>query len=247
MGEFDRDEVLDRMNKLKWLCSEDVAKLNNLVKIGENLTSLTDTKIKLDQLYELVIEQLQNCKPDLAQMIKDAGFRYPRIAWDWGYEEYTNIREQINLLMGAGYPAKDIYVFMLYNWDIPFEKMETKRRACWEWQVQIADCRYRPLNQLFDNYNPQKTGQTAEDYYLHEQAGWTDVLIKQFRRNVREQNICVRHSFPFYSRTFEHKKFNKEIIRKVKEQTSVECKTGLLASISADFWLPGETRYPTSS
>jgi hypothetical protein len=184
-------------------------------------------------------------KPHLAQMIRDAGFRYPRIAWDWRYEEYPSIREQINLLTGAGYPTKDIYVFMLYNWDIPFEEMETKRRTCWEWQVQIADCRYRPLNQLYDNYDPRKTGQTAEDYYIHEHGGWTDLLVKQFRKNIREQNICIRHGFPFYSRSFEHKKFGREIMRKVKEQTYVGAKTRFLKSIGADFWLPSEIRYPS--
>jgi len=41
---------------------------------------------------------------------------------------------------------------------------------------QIADCRYRPLNQLFDNYNPLIKGQTSKDYYIHEEAGWTDYL-----------------------------------------------------------------------
>lgn len=46
---------------------------------------------------------------------------------------------------------------------------------------------------------------------------------------------------------FEHKKFDKEIMRKVKEQTSVESKMSLLASIGADFWLPSEIRYPPHS
>lgn len=34
---------------------------------------------------------------------------------------------------------EDIFVFMIYNWDIPFEKMELKRVKCWEWKVQIID------------------------------------------------------------------------------------------------------------
>ena len=32
-------------------------------------------------------------KPHLAKMIKQAGFRYPRIAWDWGYKDHPKIND----------------------------------------------------------------------------------------------------------------------------------------------------------
>ena len=140
-------------------------------------------------------------KPYLAKMIKEAGFRYPRIAWDWEYKQHKQIKKQIDILVEAGYKSNEIFVFMLYNWGIPFEEMEKKRIKCLEWRVQIADCRYRPLDQLYDNYDPRIIGQTSKDYYIHEKAGWTDALVKQFRKNVRRQNICVRHGFPFYSKS----------------------------------------------
>jgi hypothetical protein len=184
-------------------------------------------------------------KPHLAKMIKKAGFRYPRIAWDWKYEGYPEIKKQLDILIDAGYKSKEIYVFMLYNWDIPFEEMEKKRIKCWEWKVQIADCRYRPLNQLYDYYNPRKVGQTSKDYYIHE--NWTDALVKQFRKNVREQNICVRHGFPFYSKSFEHKKYGREIIKKVRGLKTMEEKKKFLESIGADYWLPSEVRYPSNN
>ncbi|KPK91231.1 hypothetical protein AMJ80_07520 [bacterium SM23_31] len=57
----------------------------------------------------------------------------------------------------------------------------------------------RPSDQIFDNYNPCKIGQTNADYYIHEKSGWTDELIKMFRKNVRSQNICIRQELPFYS------------------------------------------------
>ena len=41
-----------------------------------------------------------------------------------------------------------------------------KRVKCFEWEVKIAYCRYRPLDQPFDNYKPQKQGQTGADYYM---------------------------------------------------------------------------------
>lgn len=183
-------------------------------------------------------------KPYLGKMLKKAGFRDPRIAWDWGYNQFREFEEQIDILVEGGYNSRDISIFMLYNWDIPFEKMEQKRIRCWEWQVQIADCRYRPLNQTFDEYNPMKKDQTNDDYYIHTETGWTDALVKQFRKNVRRQNICVRHRFPFYSKGFEHKLFDKDVIRKVKLLPTKEEKIKFLQQIEADFWFPAEISNP---
>jgi hypothetical protein len=182
-------------------------------------------------------------KPYLGEMLKKAGFRYPRIAWDWGYDQFKEINEQVNILNMGAYNSKDIYIFMLYNWDIPFEEMEKKRIKCWEWGVQIADCRYRPLDQTFDDYDPIKKGQTKKDYHIHIEAGWTDALVKQFRKNVRSQNICVRHRFPFYSNSFEHKRIEKEVMRTIKLARK-EDKIKYLQQIKADYWFPDEITYP---
>jgi len=132
---------------------------------------------------------------------------------------------------------------MLYNWDIPFEKMERKRIKCWEWGAQIADCRYRPLDQISDKYNPRKE-QTNKDYHIHTEAGWTDALVKQFRKNVRRQNICVRHNFPFYSKEFERKRVKDEIMRAAKRKETKEEKIKYLEEKGLSFWLPGEITYP---
>lgn len=176
--------------------------------------------------------------PHLAKMMKQAGFRYPRIAWDWKYDRYTDIKKQLDLLIEAGYHSKDIYIFVLYNWNISFEEMELKRKKCWEWKVQIADCRYRPLSQLYDNYKSNKVGQTLNDYHIHEDYGWTDGKVKLFRRNVRRQNICVRHNFPIYSKAFEHKMFGKEIILNVRRLNSLEDQIEYMKKNNADYWLP---------
>lgn len=178
-------------------------------------------------------------KPYLANMLKKAGFRYPRIAWDAGYKEYTKIEKQLNILKNAGYNSKDLYVFVLYNWDINFEEMQKKRIKCWQWGVQIADCRYRPLNQLYDEFNSRKVDQSSYNYYIHISKGWNDALIKQFRKNVRMQNICVRHRFPFYSKQFERKTFDKEIMKTVKELKTTEEKMRFLKDNEIDFWIPG--------
>lgn len=182
-------------------------------------------------------------KPYLAKMLKEAGFRYPRIAWDWKYKEYPFIEEQIYLLKKVGYNSKDIYIFVLYNWEIPFKEMEQKRLKCWEWQVQIADCRYRPLDQTFDNYNPHKNNQTNEDYHIHKKSDWTDILVKQFRKNVRRQNICVRHGFPFYSKNLEHKIIKDQIIKIIKSKKK-ENKIKYLEENKIDSWFPFKITYP---
>jgi len=181
-------------------------------------------------------------KPHLARMMKEAGLRYPRIAWDWGYDQNHYIERQIEVLVGAGYKSRDIFVFMLYNHQIPFEEMERKRIKCWEWQAQIADCRFRSLNQLVDQYNPQATGQTSEDYFISE--GWDDVLVKQFRRNVRRQNICVRMRYPIYSSAAERKRLGKEALKKLRELKTVEEKKAFLETSGADWWIPGRVSYP---
>ena len=184
-------------------------------------------------------------KPYLGEMLKRAGFRYPRIAWDWGYNQFKEIKEQVNILVAGGYNFKDIYIFVLYNWEIPFEEMERKRIKCLEWNVQIADCRYRPLDKISDKYNPRKE-QTDKDYHIHTEAGWTDALIKQFRKNVRRQNICVRHGFQYYSKDFERKRVEKEVMKRVKHMATKEEKIKYLQQIKVDYWFPDEITYPDS-
>ncbi len=138
--------------------------------------------------------------PEVAKLLKQARFLNTRIAWDHGYSQRRMIKKQIDMLVDAGYPAKDIYVFMIYNYEQDYYEMLKKLRQCKRWGVQITDCRYRPLNQTFDNYNPRER-QTNEDYYIHPK--WTDRQIKLFRRKVRQQNIMIRHGFSFYSKELE--------------------------------------------
>lgn len=168
----------------------------------------------------------------LANLLKKARFINPRIAWDHEFKQYRIIKRQLEILVKAGYRTSDIYVFMIYNWDIPFEKMEKKRLKCWEWGVQIADCRFRPLNQTFDHYDTKKE-QTYKNYYIYPK--WTDREIKQFRRNVRKHNICVRQKLIFYSRTLENKKVSKKEYRNIIKLSKKEIKKRL-----PDAWFPND-------
>ncbi len=173
---------------------------NNLLAnphIQEILGELKDTKYN-----DRVVYSESQCgidgrllTPELAKLLKKARFQNPRIAWDHDYKQRNIIKRQIDMLVSAGYPAKDIYVFMIYNFQQNYYEMLKKLKKCMQWGVQIADCRYRPLNQTFDNYNPRKK-QTNEDYFIYPK--WSDRQIKLFRKKVRQQNIMVRHGFKYY-------------------------------------------------
>jgi len=230
---------------------------NNLL-MNENIDDLLDELAKLKNEGRIKWCESQSGfdgrvlvnKPHLAEKIKKAGFRYPRIAWDWSFKEHEKIKKQIDLLVDAGYTSKQIFIFMIYNWDFTFKEMEKKRIKCFEWKVQISDCRYRPLNQRYDNYNPHKYkhGQTPEDYYIHDDAGWTDPRVRRFRKNVRMQNICVRHGFNFYSKDLERMRYSKEKIKKIMKKTeelkSKKEKKKFLKNEKVHFWFPDEITFP---
>ena len=152
--------------------------------------------------------RLLEAKPELAQLLKQARFKNIRIAWDGGIEDKDSIKRQLDLLIKAGYTAKDISVFMIYNFKPSYEGMLVKLASCRKWGVQITDCRYRPLNQEYDNYNPHlRNGQPDGSYYIHKQEGWTDAKIRLFRRKIREHNIWVRYAKDKgleYDRKMEH-------------------------------------------
>ncbi|MFW6046434.1 MAG: radical SAM protein [Candidatus Woesearchaeota archaeon] len=133
--------------------------------------------------------------PDLAKLIKSAGFRNVRIAWDNSLADKDSIKKQLDLLIETGYNPKDITVFMIYNFVLKYEDMLKKVDYCKKWGVQIADCRNRPLNLDYDNYNPRKiNGQPDGSFYVHEQSGWSDRKIRNFRKKCRQHNIEIRYA-----------------------------------------------------
>ena len=72
LGEFGKDEVLDRLNNLKRLRHEDEAKLTDLLKTRDNITNLTEAKIRLGPLYDRVLENLQDSTPEIIKLALDA-------------------------------------------------------------------------------------------------------------------------------------------------------------------------------
>jgi len=168
--------------------------------------------------------------PEIAILLNRARFMNPRIAWDGSFSHHEQIRKQIGMLENAGYKSKDVYVFMIFNWDIGYDEMERKRQKCWEFGVQISDCRNRPLSILSDDFDSKKS-QTTGEYYIH--PNWTDAEVKYFRQSIRRHNICVRHSFPFYSKKLEQMKVTREESRRFRTLDRGEAER-----ILKDTWYP---------
>ena len=201
----------DRTNKNK----EEV--INELLKVGKNKVIFYDNNILANPYIKDILIAFQNLKingkpvifesqsgfdgrllekdPELATLIKKARFKNIRIAWDNSLEDKGSIQKQIASLVDAGYPVKDISVFMIYNFEIPYEDMIKKIKYCGKWGVQITDCRYRPLDLDYDDYKPHmRYGQSKGSFYIHEKSGWTDKKIRDFRKSVRKHNIWIRYA-----------------------------------------------------
>jgi pyruvate-formate lyase-activating enzyme len=132
---------------------------------------------------------------ELVLLLKKARFQNVRIAWDNSVDDKDSIKKQINFLVKAGYPAKNISVFMIYNFNTAYEDMFKKLNFCKKLGVQITDCRYRPLELDYDNYNPHlRNGQPEGSFHIHKEAGWTDWKIRDFRKQVRQHNIWIRYA-----------------------------------------------------
>lgn len=191
--------------------------INELTAIGKNKVIFFDNNILANPNIKVILEEFMTLRfngrpvifesqsgfdgrllekdPELAILIKRARFQNVRIAWDNGLEDRCSIKNQIDILKKAGYVSKDISVFTIYNFSIPYENMIKKIANCKEWGVQIADCRYRPLDLDYDNYNPHmRHGQPDGSYYIHKEAGWDDAKIRDFRSRVRKHNIWVRYA-----------------------------------------------------
>ncbi|KZX12817.1 cobalamin-dependent protein [Methanobrevibacter curvatus] len=173
-------------------------------------------------------------KPFLGKLLKEAGFKNPKIAWDGPLSDKNEIKKQLDILVASGYKESEISVFVLYNFDINYEEMEKKRVEAWKFGVQISDCRYRPLDSILDNYNSHKRkSQSNKDYYIHPK--WSDEEIRLYRRNIRSHNICIRLGTKYYSRKSENKKIPLDIAKKYRSSDYESAKKYI-----KDAWNPAE-------
>ncbi|UCH52004.1 MAG: hypothetical protein JSV54_04510 [Chloroflexota bacterium] len=72
LGEFDKDEILDRLNNLKLLRSEAETRLKQLEDMKANITNLENAKIKLDEIYNAMLKNIEKCSDDMKKLALDA-------------------------------------------------------------------------------------------------------------------------------------------------------------------------------
>ena len=245
-----KEEILENQRRYKELKNKSLKKIifydNNLLA-NKNIENILEELIELKKEKKITYVESQSGfdgrifrnKPYLAKILKDAGFKNPKIAWDYGIKQAPKIKEQIDLLTNANFTAKEISIFMIYNYEPDYEEMEEKRVKCAEWGVQITDCRYRPLDATFDNYSSYKRNQTSKDYYIHEDNDWTDAKIRKFRRNIRRHNICMRHEVDYHSTILERKQIPQEKAKELRGKNFKEIKEKY-SKIIPDAWCPND-------
>ena len=228
---------------------EELIGKKNLVFYDNNLLANPHIEDLLEELIQLKNEkEITRCEsqsgfdgrllhenPRLAELLKKANFKDPKIAWDGPYKAFKRREKEISILEEAGYNRKEIAVFMLYNHDLSYEELEYKRALCFKWGVQVSDCRFRPLYRLTDGYNPHKKRQGPDEYYIHK--NWSDEEVRQFRRNVRRHNICIRHNMKYHSRQAEIKKISKEESMLIRDMDADEA---MATGIIDDAWDPSK-------
>ena len=190
--------------------------LNELIDLKENKKiSSCEARVGLD--YRII-----NKKPKLANLLKRAGFKNIKIAWDDGTEKFEQIKKCVSILSENGFRPMDIGIYMLSNYELPYEVLEWKRVKCYEMKATIVNCRFIPLTQLNDNYNPYKKEQYDNEYYIHK--NWTDFEVRLFARNCRKTNQAIRFQRKYYTKFFERNKLSKEEYDKFKNMDFEEAK-----------------------
>lgn len=111
---------------------------------------------------------------EMANALKMARFQKIRIAWDWWFRDQYKIKDGINHLFKAGYKPRDVMVYMICNWNIPYTENCRKLDLLKVWGVQACDCYYD--NQTAPNIEP---------------ICWKESEINDFRRKVRKHNQLV--------------------------------------------------------
>jgi len=110
---------------------------------------------------------------EICELLKEARFLKPRIAWDGKIENQHKIKDTIDCLKSAGYSAEDIRVFMIVNHEISYEECLRKLDLLKIWNVKVCDCCY---DGGYRNAVPET---------------WTSEQLKKFRAKSRKHNQIV--------------------------------------------------------
>lgn len=213
--------LLDEIEKQKLVFYDNNFLANPYIEniLGEMIQLRKDRKLKSVTCQSGVDLRILLRKPPLARMLYEAGFRDCYFAWD-SKEGFDQVKKVVDLLADAGFKRRACKCFMLYNHELGYDVLEEKRRKCFELGIQIMDCRYRPLTLLRDGYRSHKP--LDDNYYIH--PNWSNREVRQFRKNVRRHNICVRWRMTDYYDGLKQKIMSKEEYMKLstKEKEELE-------------------------
>lgn len=126
---------------------------------------------------------------ETAKALKTSRFQNIRLAWDYGISDQYKIIDALKLLNHAGYKNKTIMIFMICNWQIPFEICFRKLYLCAVWGVKVSDCYFD--GQVSPNIKP---------------LGWTTEQIHKFRAFVRKHNQYVTFGIDPETKIDKHQK-----------------------------------------
>lgn len=126
---------------------------------------------------------------ELANALHNNRFKKIRLAWDYSFYYQKHIKKAIDMLKRAGYTkGRDIMIFMICNWKIPYELNLKKLDLLKIWNVQVSDCYYD--NQTMPNVKP---------------IYWTIEQIKKFRKYCRKHNQLISFGIDPEIKTIENK------------------------------------------
>ena len=140
------------------------------------LKKLADIRVNGKRInYELVCGiDYRFLTSEIATALKNMRLKKIRMAWDWTIKDQYKLKDAITKLKKEGYKPKNIMIFMVCNWKIPFLECCRKLDVCKVWGVQVSDCYYD--NQTFPNVQP-----------VH----WSYNNCKEFRKKCRTHNQLV--------------------------------------------------------
>jgi hypothetical protein len=110
---------------------------------------------------------------EIAIALRQSRFVKPRLAWDGPFQEQYKLKDAIKILLQAGYRAKEISLFMLVNWRIPYKVCLRKLDLMKVWNVKVNDCCY------------------DGGYKYAVPIFWTGTEMKAIRKQCRRHNHMV--------------------------------------------------------
>ena len=144
-------------------------------------------KVKGKVVYYELVQGInwKDLTQDIANELKKNRFIKIRLAWDRGYNRYYmfKIYDCKNMLIKAGYKPKDLAIFMLVNWLVPYKECLAKLDLLKIWGVRVADCCYNGgyhIKSEIDYNNNQNP------------RNWNYQQLKNFRHICRKHNQILR-------------------------------------------------------